>query len=54
VRPDEVQALMWYNLAAIQGETKAKAARDRITIWMTPAQITKAQELAREFRSAGK
>ena len=54
VLPDEVQALMWYNLAAIQGETKAKAARDRATVWMTPAQIAEAQRLAREFKIVGK
>jgi TPR repeat protein len=54
VLPDEVHALMWYNLAAIQGEAKAKAARDRITVWMTPAQIAEAQRLAREFKSVGK
>jgi TPR repeat protein len=54
VSQDEIQALMWYNLAAIQGETKAKAARDRVTIWMTPAQIAEAQRLAREFKIVGK
>lgn len=50
VSPDEIQALMWYNLAAIRGEAKAKAARDRVTIWMTPEQIAEAQRLAREFK----
>jgi TPR repeat protein len=54
VSQDEIQALMWYNLAAIKGETKAKAARDRVTIWMTPAQIAEAQRLAREFKIVGK
>ena len=51
--PDEVQALMWYNLAAIRGEAKAKMARDRVTVWMTAAQIAEAQRLAREFKTAG-
>ena len=50
VPQDEVQALMWYNLAAIRGESKAKTARERVTIWMSPAQITEAQRLAREFK----
>jgi len=54
VLPDEVQALMWYSLAAIQGETKAKTARERVTMWMTPAQIAEAQRLAREFKIVGK
>lgn len=50
VPQDEVQALLWYNLAAIQGEAKAKTARERVTVWMTPAQIADAQRLAREFK----
>ena len=54
VLQDEVQALMWYNLAAIRGEIKARAARDRITIWMAPAQIAEAHRLAREFKTAEK
>ena len=45
---------MWYSLAAVQGETKAKSARDRITVWMAPAQIAEAQRLAREFKIVGK
>ena len=54
VPQDEIQALMWYNLAATQGEAKAKAARDRVTVWMTPEQIAEAQRLAREFKRVGK
>ena len=54
VMPDEVQALMWYNLASIQGEGKAKTARDRVSVWMTPPQIAEAQRLAREFKIVGK
>ena len=58
VKPDEVKALAWYNLAAIRGEAKAKAARDRIMIWMNPKQIAEAraeaQRLAREFKIVGK
>ncbi|MBW6487288.1 MAG: sel1 repeat family protein [Syntrophobacterales bacterium] len=54
VQQDEVQALLWFNLAAAQGFGKAKAARDRITVWMSPEQIAEAQRLAREFRVLGK
>jgi uncharacterized protein len=50
----EVQALMWYNLASIQGESKAKMARERITARMTLEQIVEAQRLSREFKTAGK
>jgi len=53
VMQDEVQALMWFNLAAARGEAKAKTARDRITVWMTPAQIAEAQRQAREFKMVG-
>ena len=38
---------MWFNLAAAQGEVKAVKARDRIAKRMTPADISKAQKLAR-------
>ena len=54
VAADEVQALMWYNLAAVQGEARAKTARERVTVWMTPAQVAEAQRLAREFKTVGK
>jgi TPR repeat protein len=54
VSADEAQALMWYNLAAIQGEPQARSARDRITVWMTSAQVAEAQRLAREFKIVGK
>lgn len=53
VPQDEVQALKWFTLSAARGEAAARAARDRITAWMTPAQIAEAQRLAREFKVAG-
>lgn len=51
---DEVQALKWFTLAAAQGGATARSARDRITAWMTPAQIAEAQRLARELKLADK
>jgi hypothetical protein len=54
VERNEVEALMWYNLAASQEEPQARAARDRITVWMTPAQVAEAQRRAREFKIVGK
>ncbi len=51
---DEVLSLMWFPLAAIQGDANAKAARDRITVWMSPEQIAEAQRRAREFRKLDK
>ena len=50
ISKDEVHALMWYSLAAIRGETQAREARDRITVWMSPDQIAEAQRRAREFK----
>jgi uncharacterized protein len=50
VPQDEVQSLMWFTLSAIQGNANAKAARNRVVVWMSPEQIEKAQKLAREFR----
>ena len=54
VPQDEVQSLMWFTLAASQGNANAKAARDRVTVWMSPAQIAEAQRLAREFKVLSK
>ncbi len=60
-KPDYVQAHMWYNLAAFQGQGRAakygeksagrRAAkkREQIAKKMTPAQITEAQRLARNW-----
>lgn len=52
---DYVQAHMWYNLAAAslpEGEFREKAAlsRDELAYRMTPEQIAKAQDLARNFK----
>lgn len=42
-------AHMWYNLAAAQGDKNAAHNRDIVAKKMTPAQITEAQLLAREW-----
>ena len=54
VSQDDVQALMWFNLAASQGDAKASLSRDRLSVWMTPAQIAESQRQAREFRPLSK
>ncbi len=55
VPQDYAQAHMWFNLAASRfppGEDRVKAVkkRDKIAKRMTPAQISEAQKLAREWR----
>ncbi len=55
VPQDDAQAHMWYNLAASRfspGEKRNKAVKNRdiIAERMTPAQISEAQKLAREWR----
>ncbi len=55
VPQDYAQAHMWYNLAASRlpsGEEREKAFknRDKIAEMMTPAQISEAQKLAREWK----
>jgi TPR repeat protein len=50
VQKDDVQAHVWWNLAAAAGIESAKENRDRITPSMTPAQVTKAHKLAREWK----
>jgi uncharacterized protein len=47
---DLVQAHLWYNLAAAHGEKDGAKWRDRLAIDMTPAQISQAQFLARNWR----
>ena len=55
VPQDYVQAHMWYNLAASRlspGWDRDRAAKNRgiVAIWMTPAQISEAKKLAREWK----
>ena len=55
VPQDEAQAYMWFKLASSTfppGERRDQAVKDRDTVAkrMTPAQISEAQKLAREWR----
>ena len=45
---DKVSAHMWFNVAASNGHKLAKTMREYLFSQMTPADISKAQELARE------
>lgn len=47
-RNDKI-AHMWYNLAAAQGDNQAANNRDIVAEKMTPAQVTEAQLLARDW-----
>ncbi len=51
---DFVQAHKWYSLAGANGDKGAATLRDALAKQMTPAQIAKAQRLAREWRSIEK
>jgi TPR repeat protein len=50
VTQDFVQAYMWYTLSAARGEKRALASRNQVAKQMTPAQLTAAQQLAREWK----
>ncbi len=50
VTQDYVQAHMWYNLAAAQGQKDAGKWRDSLAEKMTPEQIAEAQTLARYWK----
>ncbi len=50
VPQDDVQARMWLNLAAAQGNELARKARDIVAKKMTPAQLAEAQRLARKWK----
>ena len=47
-----VQAYAWYNIAAAQGNETAKENLESVIYMMTTADITKAQELSREYWKA--
>lgn len=49
VPQDYVLAHMWSNIAAANGALKAAENRQSVQLEMTPAQITEAQKLAREW-----
>ena len=50
VQQDYLQAHMWLNLAAAQGNEDAAKARDELAAKMAPDQIAQAQWLAREWK----
>ena len=47
---DYVQAHMWFNLAAAHGIEPASKNRDMVAENMTPADLSEAQRLAREWK----
>ncbi len=54
VPKDYVLAHMWVNLAAPKGVKGAVKGRELLEKVMTPAQLAKAQRLAREWKAKGK
>ena len=52
VPQDYVLAHMWANLAAARGTKRGSKLRDLVAKTMTPADISKAQRLAREWMAA--
>jgi hypothetical protein len=48
VLQDDVYAHMWFNIAASSGHKNAPEYRDMVAKRMTPSQIERAQDLARE------
>ena len=49
VPQDYVQAHMWFNMAAANGHEDGRKNRDIVAKQMTPADISEAQRLAREW-----
>jgi hypothetical protein len=52
VPQDYVRARMWFSLAAAQGEQRAVKTLEMAERKMTPARITEAQKLARDWKPA--
>ena len=46
---DKVLAHMWFNIANLEGTNNAREKMDRIAKEMSPSQIEKAQDMAREW-----
>lgn len=51
VLQDYIQAHLWFNLAAAQGNERAYKAREKISEVMTSQQVAEAQSLAREWKA---
>ena len=49
VTQDYVLAHMWWNIAASSGDKDATKNRDLVAKQMSPSQIEKAQDMAREW-----
>ena len=49
VNRDYIQAYVWFDLAASQGDDIAREERDKVSERMTPGQIDEARSLAREW-----
>ncbi len=54
VELDLIEAHKWFNLAAIQGNRKARAYREEIAEEMTQAELRLAQKQAREWLRASR
>ena len=50
VPQDFILAHMWFNLAAAQGDARARKNSDKVASRMTPDQLSEAQRLAREWK----
>lgn len=49
VKQDYIQAYMWFNIASVNGIDEAIRNRDLAASKMTPAQVSEAQRLTREW-----
>ena len=54
VSKDNIQAFKWFYIASANGNEEAKKKRGRDKDSLTPEQIAKANELAREWMEAHK
>ena len=49
VPEDDVQAYVWFSIAAAQGEELAKENKEKAAKRMTRSQVAEAQKLSREY-----
>lgn len=53
VAPDNLQAYMWLSLGALNGDEEAVINKDNLAKQMTPADMTKAQEMSSRCLKSG-
>ncbi|MDB2501686.1 hypothetical protein N9X03_04305 [Planktomarina temperata] len=50
---DNIKSHMWFNIGSANGHSQSAYWKDKVELKMTPADISKAQAMARECMNSG-